>query len=153
MTEPKIWSNKKVIQPYCDVSSGVPEGGAIPNVKVPTMSYNPTTKQRTIAFKTVPNNTISGGQQMSPLNSVSKFMGECASECVYVETKYYWVKNIKNGKNYMASERIEKQDGKLISCWSVRDGPDCYSSTGFAKEGILERYDIIEQVCPPTSVW
>jgi hypothetical protein len=122
---------------------GIPEGGSIPDCKVPTFTHNPKTGQRTVSYRGVTQNVAT--IQYAEILHVP--------ECVYVETKYYWIKDIKDGKTYMASERIEKQDGKLISCWAVKDGPHCTSSTGFSREGILNYYEIIEEVCPPTTQW
>jgi hypothetical protein len=119
-----------------DTTTSIPEGGTIPDVKVPSFSFDPKTGKRIVTFRRKQYDEVFH-----------------APECVYLETKYYWVKNIKDGKMYMASERIERQDGKFISCWSVKDGPDCTSNTGFSKEGILEHYEIVEEICPPTTQW
>jgi hypothetical protein len=124
---------------------GIPEGGPLPDIIKPSFVIDPLTGQRMIRFRGVNAPVTSSG-----VNDTTAFYQR---ECVYIETKYYWVKHIKTGDMCMASERIERQDGKLISSWMVKDGANCTSNTGCSKEGILAHYEIIEEICPPTTQW
>jgi hypothetical protein len=152
MSKKKI---KSYVKDKLGIHYGIPEGGSLPDIQRPVITFNYSTGKRTVSYP-VASSGVSGG-------GISGYSGPRGSRTepktitemlpVYQETKYYWVKYIKDGKKYMATEEIEKSyDGNLISKWSVNgktdDTPYFYS-----KEELLEHYEIMEEVCPPTTEW